>query len=432
MKKIVTALATAGLLAGVFGFAAPKAAKASYYDSVIWVSMKGTPVVDGRTSSFYASTHWDAGNYSRSGYDCNHPDYNDIQLAVDNSNDNDTIYICAGFWNMHESWQSGGPNVKGWWPGYNETAVVTDNPVTGDDTTGLNFVGAGAKKTIIEGLTGGRKLDQAFDIYNGDGDGLDASFTALSIQDFKASAVYGDDINCDRVAFKNNGVHLWGDAEESEESGGAIGADGNLDTAACTFTNNQGDDGGAIYVGGDWTDHASVFTNNFGGDYGGAAYVVNAVDLNGTVFTRNATEEDDGGALYVETYGVSYLDHVTAIGNRAGGKGGALYFYDEEDWNVYITSSVFKNNVAADDGGAIHSNIDDVTYITGSLFQANRAGDDGGAIYAYEISYTGNRFIGNVSGGCGGAVYAATDIYNPDANVYRGNRDSNGVSTYCY
>jgi predicted outer membrane repeat protein len=135
----------------------------------------------------------------------------------------------------------------------------------------------------------------------------------------------------------------------------------------------------------------------------------------------------------VDTHDVSRLDHVTAIGNRAfDDDGGAIYFDDQEDYNVYITSSVFKNNTAAGQGGAIYSNIDDVTYITGSTFQGNRATDDGGAVYAYELNFIGNRFIGNVSGDCGGAVYVATDIYNPAANTYRGNRDSSGASTYCY
>ena len=104
MKRCISALATAGLLAGVFGFAAPRAAQAS---GVIWVSQKGTPFVDGSMTSQYASSHdTDYHNYTREGTDCLHPDYNDIQLAVDNSVDNDTIYICPGLWKMSESWQS--------------------------------------------------------------------------------------------------------------------------------------------------------------------------------------------------------------------------------------------------------------------------------------------------------------------------------------
>ena len=423
MKKLMTALATAGLLAGVFGFAAPKAAQAS---GVIWVSQKGTPIVDVRTapSSLSASVDYydlDGGINMTwyQGYDCNHPDYNDIQMAVDNSQNNDTIYICPGLWKMHESWQS---QYSG---DYAESAIVTDNPFTGDGTTGLRFVGAGAKKTIIDGLTGGNKLDRAFEVVDAE-DWADATFVGLTIQRFESNAVAGDDITCDRSTFSNNGTY------ESEWSGGAISADGDLDTSGCTFVNNNGDNGGAIYVDGYWTDHGSTFTSNLGDDVGGAAYVGTAVDLHGTVFTRNTADEDEGGALFVAGNDASFIDHVTAIGNKSCStcNGGAIFF-GNTGYDAYVTSSVFKNNTSGVDGGAIYHWATGTIHVTGTLFQGNRAGGNGGAIMAYRITYSGNRFIGNVSSGCGGAVIWGNNIDTPEANTYRGNRDMSGVSTWC-
>ena len=420
----MTALATAGLLAGVFGFAAPKAAQAS---GVIWVSQKGTPIVDVRTapSSLSASVDYYDDNAGvnmtwYNGYDCNHPDYNDIQMAVDNSQNNDTIYICPGLWKMHESWQSAG------WCCYQESAIVTDNPFTGDGTTGLRFVGAGAKKTIIDGLTGGNKLDRAFEVVV-DGDWADATFVGLTIQRFESNAVAGDDITCDRSTFSNNGTY------ESESSGGAISADGDLDTSGCTFVNNFGDDGGAIYVNGFWTDHGSTFTNNLADDQGGAASV-GVADIHGTVFTRNVSDEDEGGAVYIEGWEDSFIDHITAVGNKSCSdcSGGAIIFdsYSEYANSLYVTSSVFKNNTSGWDGGAIASYANDWMYVTGSTFQGNRASEDGGAVWAHDIDFSGNRFIGNISGDNGGAVYAVGDWANVEANTYRGNRDADGVSNF--
>ena len=162
MKRCISALATAGLLAGVFGFAAPRAAQAS---GVIWVSQKGTPFVDVNNLE-YTSLESSMGNgpwrvnRTRDGYDCLHPDYNDIQLAVDNADDNDTIYICPGLWKMSLAWQIGHG-------GWSDSAVVTSNPYWPfDDTTGLHFVGAGANKTIIDGLRGGNKLFRAFNLWS--------------------------------------------------------------------------------------------------------------------------------------------------------------------------------------------------------------------------------------------------------------------------
>ena len=423
MKKLITALATAGLLAGVFGFAAPRTAEAS---GVIWVSMKGTPVIDANNleySSFEASMGYGPyeDNYTRAGYDCLHPDYNDIQLAVDNSVDNDTIYICPGLWKMQTGWQY---NHDEYW----EAAVYASNPISNDATTGLRFVGAGMNKTIIDGLRGGNKLDVAFDLWGNDDGSQDATFSQLTIRNFGGLAVYGAEITCDAAAFRNNGGKAW--------DGAAIRADLNVSTSGCLFVGNAGGQGGAIRWSEDvpdaiWTDHGSTFIGNNSYADGGAAYG-NAAELHDTVFTGNFAKFGVGGAIATWNCTGSTFDHITATKNSASDDGGAIYIGGDwcDDDSVTITSSVFKNNSSGDLGGAVAAYDADV-YLTGSVFQQNRAADDGGAVYGYDVYFSGNRFIGNISGDCGGAVYFQDDIYTPEANFYRGNRDTYGDPNWC-
>ena len=424
MKKLITALATAGLLAGVFGFAAPRTAEAS---GVIWVSMKGTPVIDVNDLA-YSNHDTSMGygpyrvNYTRAGYDCLHPDYNDIQLAVDNSVDNDTIYICPGLWKMQVGWQAA-YNSRG------PVAIFTDNPISNDATTGLRFVGAGMNKTIIDGRRGGNVLPYAFDIYSESGaELLDATFASLTVQGFSAVAVIGDDLTCVNAAFQRNG------SRDGYSGGGALGAYGTVDSSGCLFADNHSTTGGAINAD-VWIDHGSKLVGNTADGDGGGAYAYVYAELHGTVFTNNRAIAGDGGAVYTDADATVSFEHIVASKNRAAVDGGAIFVEDSgTDPDVFVTSSVFIGNTAGANGGAVRVANDQYVYVTGSTFRNNRATHLGGGIASYYIDYSGNMFIGNVAGGCGGAVYnyyGGGAIRTPEANTYRGNRDADGVSTWC-
>ena len=224
--------------------------------------------------------------------------------------------------------------------------------------------------------------------------------------------------------------------------------DGDLETSGCLFVGNRGWSGGAVASQYNWIDYGSTFIGNRAmRGYGGAAYVDKIVQLHGTVFQQN-TAALGGGALWygaannwIHDLGVITLDRVIATGNVAeGGSGGAVYGYDTgRDYETVVSSSVFKNNRALVDGGAIFDAEDATLTVTGSTFQQNRAGlrgiavmggSDGGAIMARFVSVVGNRFIGNIALDYGGAICSVNDVYTPDANVYRGNRDGAGYPNW--
>ena len=453
MKKFLTALATAGLLVGVFGTAAPRHAAAT--TPAIYVAKSGSLSLAGN------------GN-------CKSPNYTSIQTAIDNADDNTTIIICPGVWRL-------------------------TNSLDTDETTGLVLQGISPSKTIIDGTDANSTGEALINTYGysttGNYQALTLRFlTVQNARNWGYGAVRAGDFTCDHVTFKNNSADDW----MGPGLGGAVSAFGDATFNACTFIGNQGEHfGGAAYIDGSLTDHGSVYRLNAAGA-GGALYI-NDMDnvgasISGSTFVQNRAIENfvairardtsswgsesgdggegDGGAVLFSSEGDLVISASIFTKNYADDDGGAVDLGDDgdegylcdawgDDWcegggNVTITSSKFTSNeanatVSSDsDGGAV-ANENGLVTAFGSLFQANQAGEFGGAIYGtYYVEISGNRFIGNHAygnfwgapmgceytmtfGGAGGASFAEIDYFgDPDANQFRGNRDADGADTYAY
>ena len=241
--------------------------------------------------------------------------------------------------------------------------------------------------------------------------------------------------NC---TFKNN--------KDLTYRGGAIYLhnSGLMTTLSCTFINNSGVAGGAIYntSSGAYTDgrpdgnYGSTFIGNTSQTAGGAAYIVGECHLYGTVFENN-TSGTNGGAIYVTS--ALTVENATFIGNTAAANGGAIYTsktlnasactFTENNADlggaIYTSSTLsasactFTEN-SADLGGAIYTR--GTTITDNCSFTSNTAIENGGAIYVGEngklydgvdvtdgetvIEKAGSRFEGNTAN-YGGAIYLA-------------------------
>jgi hypothetical protein len=171
-------------------------------------------------------------------------------------------------------------------------------------------------------------------------------------------------------------------------SGGVAETLGNFTATNVSFLNNiaSSDDGGALEL--DASDLEA-----------GAPLVVDT--LTNDTFTGNLAA-DDGGALNIDE-NVSSNPQTVAISHNTfsrndtltldGSDGGAIYVDNGEPATVTIDHTLFLNNVANDDGGAVVNDNDNVT-ITDSQFTGNIATNGvGGAVYADSTATTFTNVI---------------------------------------
>jgi len=161
---------------------------------------------------------------------------------------------------------------------------------------------------------------------------------------------------------------------------------GDLTVYDCTFNNNTGDYGGAIY-GEKVTIYNSTFNNNTG-DYGGAIYGDQLTIYNSTFNNNKAT--NNGGAIDEYTLTI----YNSTFNNNTADSGGAIY--NHECGTLITYNSTFNNN-QANIGGAI-------TDYGGQNFF-----DVFGTITSYDSTFNNNQ------ANLGGAIYNernTLDIYN--------------------
>lgn len=355
---------------------------------------------------------------SLGGDTCENPDFRTIQDAVDEAerhalgSADSVIYVCNGV--------------------YHEEI---------DATLGLTLVGENRQKTILDGSLNseyeGGIIDSSDDVTvwditlrNGDADNQGGAIYTSNGAGPGSGEVY-----CNNSVFISN---------TSGDDGGAIHASNDVHVANCIFDQNYSDDdGGAIYTQDSFYSYSSTYTNNEAYEDGGVVHADELILSRLDLFANNRTDDDDGAAIYVSTGDQEgTIDRSVFRQNFADDEGGAVYYSN----NYYLTiiSSSFIDNYAEDDGGALNltgssfGGDDDYLSISGTsraptLFQGNYTTDNGGAIFvenSYGINgmYVSNaRFTDNVAEYAGGAIYSENEI-TLSTVTFTGNqaRDGNG------
>ena len=205
---------------------------------------------------------------------------------------------------------------------------------------------------------------------------------------------------------------------------GAITTIGNATVSGSNFVNNSGRWGGAISAtGAELRKNSSTLTvsNTIFKDnsalYAGAVYIwgsnYNIADCvfdNNTAFGKgNMTPNNNGGALVVSQVS-KFNEPITGtifgskFTNNKAQYGGAAYF---NKGFVTITDSVFENNIATAEGGAVdfsHASVKDlVVSINNSSFVGNKAPVAGAIFTNVDSKITNSNFTKNTASK-GGAV----------------------------
>ncbi len=213
---------------------------------------------------------------------------------------------------------------------------------------------------------------------------------------------------------------------------GAITTIGNATVIGSNFVNNSGRWGGAISAtGAELRKNSSTLTvsNTIFKDnsalYAGAVYIwgsnYNIADCvfdNNTAFGKgNMTPNNNNGGALVVSQVSRFNEPIT--GTISGSKftnnkaqyGGAAYF---NKGFVTITDSVFENNVATAEGGAVdfsRASVKDlVVSINNSSFVGNKAPVAGAIFTNVDSKITNSNFINNSAAKIGGAICNVNDL----------------------
>lgn len=242
------------------------------------------------------------------------------------------------------------------------------------------------------------------------------------------------------------------------DGGGSIyvKSSGNLSIIGSKFVNNYAYIGGSIYAldFGFLNISDCIFKNNSIGEWGdgGAIFAQNGLDINisDSNFSNNSAYR--GGALFSNNVNLSIINHTNFNNNSVHtlyGEGGGIFI---ESSNVFIDNSIFSNNNASNNGGAIYVNWgvnlnlsnSNFTYnwakygggiflnipspnITICKFSNNHAEDGGGGIYVNNggIYLSDSFFDKNTASNNGGAIFINE---NAKSNINKTNFTNNTAS----
>ncbi|MCM1265729.1 MAG: hypothetical protein NC200_05975, partial [Candidatus Gastranaerophilales bacterium] len=203
-------------------------------------------------------------------------------------------------------------------------------------------------------------------------------------------------------------------------NGGAIYADGTVDSYLATFTSNKANgnansddgNGGAIYSKDDVRVKNNTFSKNTATGIGGAIAGKN-IDVIDSTFSSNKAN-GNGGAIYADgditvnandyvpnEEGIPYIGASSFTSNTAL-NGGAIYAAG----TALIKDTTFTSNKASKgNGGALYAGGD--IRVINSTFNKNSA-SYGGAVYVEDrqtATFINTSFTGNSASKAGGAIY---------------------------
>lgn len=224
-------------------------------------------------------------------------------------------------------------------------------------------------------------------------------------------------------------------------NGGGIYNTGTVTADTTSFSDGSaGQSGGGVYNTGTFTLEDGIAYNNTAVDYGGGFYNAGNLTLTDTTEVNFNTvtgisgagaglHNHTGGTLTIEDGrvnnntgavnggGVSNLGILSITDgtifelNTASGAGGGVY---NQGGTVTLSNSEFLSNIADGDGGGLyHHNTTGSVTIAGTVFNENAAGQNGGAIRSGgTISVNYSELTTNGAAGQGGAFYD-TSTGNP-------------------
>ena len=297
-----------------------------------------------------------------------------IQDAVNNVNDNDTIYLTPGT--------------------YTESGIKIDKNITlqGMGTADEVIIDGNNSNTII--LVNSVSQIKFFNLtfINGNSPNYGGA-----IHSELGGQIYVDSCNFFNNTAKINGGAIDIAGEQHNVKWQVFTNYGFLNATDCKFINNKAyHDGGALatYWGNSYV-YNSYFSQNYADRDGGSI----RVGVYSTTFTENCTFDNNtakewGGALY-NWPGELTVNNCTITNNNAGRQGGAMI----TSGPLTVTNSKIINNTAVKKGGVVYiaeetPHIPSTVIFKNNYIEGNYA-KQGSLVFADETTSTATTFDGN-------------------------------------
>ena len=297
-----------------------------------------------------------------------------IQDAVNNVNDNDTIYLTPGT--------------------YTESGIKIDKNITlqGMGTADEVIIDGNNSNTII--LVNSVSQIKFFNLTFINGNSPDYGG---AIHSELGGQIYVDSCNFINNTAKINGGAIDIAGEQHNIKWQVFTNYGFLNATDCKFINNKAyHDGGALatYWGNSYV-YNSYFSQNYADRDGGSI----RVGVYSTTFTENCTFDNNtakewGGALY-NWPGELTVNNCTITNNNAGKQGGAMI----TSGPLTVTNSKIINNTAVKKGGVVYiaeetPHIPSTVIFKNNYIEGNYA-KQGSLVFADETTSTATTFDGN-------------------------------------
>ncbi len=215
----------------------------------------------------------------------------------------------------------------------------------------------------------------------------------------------------------------------------------NLTMKNCTVSDNRkGSHGGGGIVNFSYLDmeDCTVIGNTTEGSNGGGIWVQRTADVRDTLIQNNVTATGSGGGIYVSgsTASSLKLTDCEIFENTSGSHGGGVSATGGSVVTAVGTS--FVGNTGFSGGAIIVSTLIVEEPVDGgnvSVFQNNTAISNGGAIYSYQpviIRQTGVQITGNTAKGVGGGICSerSVTIEKEGVEISNNKASSNGGAIY--
>ncbi|MHC4337358.1 MAG: right-handed parallel beta-helix repeat-containing protein, partial [Planctomycetota bacterium] len=372
-------------------------------------------------------------------------DFNNIQAAIDDSNDWDTIYVLPGIYtgpgNRDIDFLGKAITVQSVIPEdpYIVAATIIDCDANASDThRGFLFLNAEDANSVLNGLT-------ITNGYASKGGGIYCYLSSPTITNcvIKDNAADGGDggggIYCSRSSPTiTNCVIKDNTADGGDGAGGGIYCYRSSPTITnCVIKGNTADggDGGGggiyCYLSSPTITNCVIKDNTaYGPDGGGGIRCGGGSPaITNCVIKDNTAYGSDGGGGIRCGGGSPTITNCVIEGNAAGGiggggiscdgsrpiitncaisynsssyKAGGIYYYDS---SVNVNNCTFTGNSAATSGGAIEEGWRCTGSIVNCTFAWNTAGDGGGALASCTGRISNCIFTANSAGDKGGALH---------------------------
>ena len=211
--------------------------------------------------------------------------------------------------------------------------------------------------------------------------------TATTSQESRRKTVFGGGMcatgNNISVSIKLSEIF----SNSASGSGGAVYITGSVSINNSDISNNIAlTGGGAIYAIGQMFAIDSKFRHNFANEYGGVLFTqLGSIEIQDSLFYNN-TALENGGAIYASfIFHSSIVYYCTFIQNTAGSFGGALFITNSSS-QLSISATTFSDNTASWRGGAIYVMESTVQINETNLY--NNSADSGDAISVCNGSIT--------------------------------------------